>query len=202
MNINEFNPNDYPSDLRGWDSQAPIFREVIEEVKPKVIIEVGSWLGASAIHMASICEELNTTILCVDTWLGSLEMWLYPHDPEHQSDALKLKFGYPQLYYTFLSNITRAGYQSKIIPYPMTSRIAAQYFTYHNFKADLIYIDASHDYKSVKDDLYAYWPLLNDNGILFGDDYTWNSVQLAVHHFSDSISRVVTGTQRHYIIRK
>ena len=47
--------------------------KVIADVKPKLIVEVGTWKGASAIYMAKICRklELNTEIVCIDTWLGT-----------------------------------------------------------------------------------------------------------------------------------
>lgn len=36
---------------------------------------------------------------------------------------------------------------------------------------DFVYIDASHDYKSVKDDIEAWWPKVKSGGILSGHDY-------------------------------
>jgi hypothetical protein len=34
----------------------------------------------------------------------------------------------------------------------------------------MIYIDGDHTYKSVMSDLESYYPLLNENGVLFGHD--------------------------------
>lgn len=48
----------------------PIFRYVISQLKPKLIIEVGTWKGASAVHMAELCKEYEidgAEIVCVDT---------------------------------------------------------------------------------------------------------------------------------------
>jgi hypothetical protein len=42
---------------------------------------------------------------------------------------------------------------------------------HHNVIADVIHIDAGHDYRSVKTDLQIWWPLLRPGGILIGDDY-------------------------------
>src|SRR5262245_9381175 len=70
-------------DMQGWGSDKPIFRTAIEAVRPRTIIELGSWKGLSAIHMAGLCRELglDTEIVCVDTWLGSPENWLDREDP-------------------------------------------------------------------------------------------------------------------------
>ena len=64
--------------------------------------------------------------------------------------------------------------------------IGARWFAKENIKADLIYIDASHDYEDVRVDLEAYWPLLNEGGVIFGDDYNehqWPGVVEAVNEF-------------------
>lgn len=193
-----------PADVRGWDSESPSITQVIEKARPALIIEVGSWLGASAIHMASCCKTLglDTKIVCVDHWLGSLEMWLYPDDPEHQADALNLKHGYPTLYYTFLSNVVRAGHDDCIITFPTTSHIAAQWFARKDVQADAIYLDASHDDASVTADLHAYWPLVKEGGVLFGDDLPWPSVAAAVSKFAKEINRPLEGNWRHWEVWK
>lgn len=42
---------------------------------------------------------------------------------------------------------------------------------------DWVYIDGSHFYKDVLDDLNAWRPKLRNNGILFGDDYYWRDTE-------------------------
>ena len=58
--------------------------------------------------------------------------------------------------------------------------------------ADLIHIDAAHEYPDVKEDIALYWPLLAPGGILLGDDYIpgpgppgpgWPGVVQAVEEF-------------------
>ena len=65
-------PADYPDDLQGWGSDHPILAAAIEKLRPKRIVEVGSWKGRSAINMARIVRALglDCEIVCVDTWLG------------------------------------------------------------------------------------------------------------------------------------
>lgn len=169
-----------PENLQGWNSNHSIFETLIKKTNPQTIIEIGTWKGASAINMAKICKglELDTKIYCVDTWLGSVEFWNdLSETPERD---LMLKNGYPQIYYQFLSNIIHHNLQDVIIPVPNTSANAAKILSYHNIKADLIYIDASHEYEDVKADIKAYLPLLNKGGVMFGDDYGWPGVRKAV----------------------
>jgi hypothetical protein len=170
-------------DLQGWGSEDQVFEALIKAVKPKVIVEVGSWKGASAIHMAKLCTELGlpTKIICVDTWLGSAEHHIY----KKWRKDLKFSYGYPQLYFTFLSNVMKCGCQDRIIPLPATSEVAFEVLMKKDIRPDLIYIDGSHTYDAVRRDLNLYWELLLHPGVLFGDDYLqWSDVTNAVNSFS------------------
>lgn len=164
--LNGFVP--LPEDRHGWNSTSPVFKELIEETQPKVIVEVGSWKGASAIEMATRAKELglDTTIYCVDTWLGSLE---FRENREKYGETWDLmeKHGYPQVYCQFLSNVVHAGVEEMIEPLPTTAKIGARLVP----SAKLIYVDAGHEYEDVIEDIEAYWLKLEDGGVMFGDDY-------------------------------
>jgi hypothetical protein len=84
------------------------------------------------------------------------------------------------VYYQFLANIVQADLQDVIIPFPQTSPIAARWLSQFGVRADLIYIDGSHDEPDVRCDLESYRPLVADGGCLFGDDINWDSVRRAV----------------------
>lgn len=166
--------------VAGWNSYSAEFQKIIEKQRPQTIIEVGTWLGASAIHMAGICKNLglSTKIYCVDTWLGAEEFWTRMAGTEERN--LKLKNGYPSVYFDFLANVVEHDLQEVITPVPNTSFIGSVILNHYGIKADLIYIDGSHLYEDVKSDILAYRPLLNEGGTMFGDDIGWQSVQQAV----------------------
>jgi hypothetical protein len=172
-----------PEDRHGWNADSPLFRGLIERLRPKLIVEVGTWKGASALHMAGLCGELGleTEIVCVDTWLGSAEMW-HDHNNPLRYRSLRLRHGYPQVYFQFISNVIHAGQQSRITPFPQTSANAAEWFATKGLRADMIYLDGSHCYAGVKADIAAWWPLVRSGGVLFGDDFddNWPDVQMAV----------------------
>ena len=94
-----FDVSDYKLDLQGWGSFDENFESLIDKTKPNLILEIGTWKGASAINMANICEryKLNTQIICIDTWLGALEFWTNKQDPERYL-SLDLRFGYPNVF--------------------------------------------------------------------------------------------------------
>jgi hypothetical protein len=183
--VNTFGGNIYdgiqPSgvdDVQGWNSRLPIFGDLIREVMPTTIIEVGTWLGASAIHMATHCKKvgLPATIWCVDTWLGAEEFWY----SDTKDRDLRMRHGYPQVYFNFLANVVQHGCQDMIIPVPCTSSIAARVLKAQGVVADLIYIDGSHHHDDVRSDIRSYIPLLRPGGVLFGDDCEQFSVRTAL----------------------
>jgi hypothetical protein len=164
----------------GWNSYSSIFNKLISQVRPSVIIEVGSWLGASAIHMAKCCRSLSldTKIYCVDTWLGAEEFWNSYSSTNERN--LKLKNGYPQVYFDFLANVVEHEVQDMIIPVPNTSHIGSMILQKRGVLSELIYIDGSHDYVDVLGDIKDYYKLLLPGGVMFGDDIGWDGVRSAV----------------------
>jgi hypothetical protein len=175
-----------PLQLTGWNGNKPIFRELIEKLKPTTIIEVGTWKGQSTITMGNAVRDfgLNTKIHCVDTWLGAIEFWTSAKNTSERN--LLTVNGYPQVYYQFLSNVVHNNLQDIILPFPNTSENGYRYFKYNNITAQMIYIDASHEEDDVYKDLNNYYELLEINGILFGDDYQkdWPGVINSVNKFS------------------
>lgn len=165
-----------PEDLRGWNGEADIFGKLIQQTNPVNIIEVGTWKGQSAITMAKDVPR-GTKIFCVDTWLGALEFM-----GETGERDLMLKNGYPQVYYQFLSNVVHNNCRDIIIPVPQTSSIAARWFKKQGIKAELIYIDGSHDEQDVYDDLCNYYDICTK--VMFGDDWRYFAdVERAVTRF-------------------
>ena len=94
--------------------------------------------------------------------------------------------GFPQVYFKFLSNMVHLGLEQYVIPFPSTSRLAAGLLKHHNVQADLIHIDATHEYTDVLEDITLWWDILTPGGVLLGDDYldNWPGVQHAVKEFA------------------
>ncbi|PNX71708.1 S-adenosyl-L-methionine-dependent methyltransferase domain-containing protein [Trifolium pratense] len=58
--------------VKGWGSNNAVFENLIHKVKPEIIVEVGTFLGASALHMAKLTQRLGlkTQIYCIDDFRG------------------------------------------------------------------------------------------------------------------------------------
>ena len=170
-----------PLDLQGWaSSDSPVFEKLIDEVKPDLIIEVGTWKGRSAIQMAKYClkHKKDFEIVCVDTWLGSVEHWAGV-DPNLRNK--NFKNGRPNIYEQFLSNVVRSGMEKYITPFPIDSINGALSLHLLKAQADIIYIDAGHEYLSVKCDLYEYSKLVRPGGCILGDDFFYGPVASAAY---------------------
>ena len=159
-----------PFDSHGWFRQGnqKNLNFLISKYKPKVIVELGTWLGSSAIFMASRLDE-DGKLYSVDDWTASSDQSIQLDKSVHS----KL----PTLYQQFLSNVIHHNLTDKIIPVRMKTLEAAKAL---NIKADLIYVDASHDEESVFNDIMHWHPKLNPQGIMCGDDWYAPSVQKGV----------------------
>ncbi len=164
---------DLPFDNQGWFWNGKQLESCILEMKPKVVIEVGSWLGSSTRFIAQRLPK-EGKLYAVDTWQGSGDEELHQKDPR-----------LPYLYQLFLSNVKHAGLTNIIVPIRMDSIEASKAL---NVKADLIYIDAGHDTESVYNDIMAWLPHLKKGGIFCGDDWMWYSVRLAVERAAKELN--------------
>lgn len=132
-------------------------------------IEVGSWKGKSSAYMAVEIANSNKQIefICIDTWEGSIE---------HQNDP-----NLHNLYNIFKSNMSPlAGYYTEI---KMKSLDAVKLFDDNSI--DFVFIDASHEYEDVKNDILQWYPKIKVGGVLAGHDYYINS------NFNSGVNRAV-----------
>lgn len=204
--MNTFNLNDLPSpycDLatilpfneHGWYANGQWIEKIITTNNVTTVIEVGSWLGSSTRHIASLLPE-GGIVYAVDVWAET------PEVVQHLSAASWSSI-HPVIYEQFLSNVIHVGLTDKIIPLKMLSQDAASLLSTYETEFDLIYIDAAHDTISVTKDLGSYFPLIaNTTGILCGDDWTWQSVQIAVLAFAEKHNLTVYADYNFWFLKK
>ncbi len=164
-----------PADTHGWYENAAQMEEIIKRYSVKTVVEVGSWLGKSTMHIASNLPN-NGKLYAVDHWQGNIEQ--QPGQP-FWHHAL------PYAYEQFLSNMIHAGLAYKVVPLRMDSQEAVREIQARNVHVDLVYLDANHDTESVYRFLNAWYPFVKGHGVLCGDDWTWPSVVVAVKRFAE-----------------
>ena len=176
FNALRFRPN-----LFGWNSDHEFLTSTFALVSASIVIEVGVWNGGSSITMARALKAQNAgaSLIAVDTWLGSSEHYEHPE----WFPQLLMENGYPSIFYTFLTNVIEASVHDVVIPLPLDSWNAFQVLSRKQIKAQVIHIDATHDFDAVLSDLRTWWQVLAPAGYLILDDYDWPSVHDAVHAF-------------------
>lgn len=178
-----------PIDLGGWQAHPCLYLKLVEQVRPRLIVEVGVWKGSTTLIFAEALRHYRSVsrgkVVAVDTWLGALEFWRKRADDLTRD--LKFVNGYPSVYYNFLSNVVHQGLQDQVVPFPSPSLMAAQYFRVMKppVSIDILHLDGSHEYEDVAADLAAWWPVIRKGGVVIGDDYHrgWPGVIRAVDEF-------------------
>ncbi|KAK8957190.1 hypothetical protein KSP39_PZI001185 [Platanthera zijinensis] len=153
---------------RGWGSTNPVFADLISSLRPLIIIELGTFLGASALHMAALTRNhsLQSLILCVDDFRGwpVFRSRLARHVPApRHADSLLL--------HQFMLGVSVAGETGRVFPVPFSTSSALAAFCDWGIYGDLIEVDAGHDFHSAWSDLNKAYAVLRTGGILFGHDY-------------------------------
>lgn len=171
---------------------------LIQRVRPRSIIEVGSWTGRSANYFAEACRSqgLAPLIVCVDTFLGSTEHWTIPDFRK----ALDRKNGRPTLLEHLQANTIARGNTDMVFPFPIDSVSGSHVMRETGFRADLIFIDAAHGYETVKTDVLSYWPLVSERGAMFGADYQYGPLARAVHECASQVGAQVLTAGRYWLL--
>jgi len=135
---------------------------IAEHGRPPVVLEIGSWAGRSAIEM---CKAGAMGVCCVDTWEGN------KNDPG--TTVYDGSRGTPLE--VFQRNVANRPISWHVGRSPdMADR-------FEDASADIVYIDAEHDYDSVCRDIAAWKPKAKH--ILAGHDYhIFDAVRLALEN--------------------
>jgi hypothetical protein len=161
-------PPDVAEDWHGWlcaDTAAAL----VEACRrgPRVIVELGSWLGYSA--RAMLENAPGATLICIDHWQGS---------PEHQPETGNLDWSrrLPTLYPTFLRNLW--PWRARVIPLRADTLVGMCLVVERGVIPGLVYVDSEHSVERVSDELAFItnsWPTAE----IVGDDYDNSAVKLA-----------------------
>ena len=150
--------------------------------KPDVI-EVGSWLGDSAVAMAPYCMSLT----CVDNWEGTDGDWT-----RQLQETIGGGSPVEEIFYHNTKDITNISRASGL-----SVNIAKGGW---NRNADIVFIDADHSYESTKADILAWLPVVKDGGVMIGHDYlvdNFPGVKQAVHEIFESHVRPYAISEDH-----
>lgn len=132
------------------------------------ILEIGSWVGASALSFAQGLKRYNNckgTITCIDAWTPFFDREIHNNDHYRNMEmALTTDSAY-QLFLHNVSTIPKSitcqhlkGKSEKLLPLLRENTF------------NIVFIDGDHAYNAVSSDIKNSLSLVKDGGVICGDD--------------------------------
>jgi predicted O-methyltransferase YrrM len=159
--------------------QGQLLKDIVSRVNPRIILEVGCFIGVSTIWMASSLEELNS-----DGFIHSVDLFetIMP-SPPHCYGYLKNPFEFAQ------KSAVSAQLAYRIKFHKMNSNELGKKFTkIIGQPIDLLFIDGDHSIHGCLDDFVSFYPHVSVGGsILLHDIYPqycgYHGPRYVIDHF-------------------
>jgi len=151
---------DVPKNGHGWfgEKDTKVIREILEGRPTGTLLEIGSWLGKSTRWFCTIFDHVT----CVDTWMGSRKFYKEGYVLKNVRAVL------PVLFETFLVNCWNQ--KDQIFPVRMASPVGIGYLAEQDIVFNAVFLDGSHEYADVVEDLIAI-KKLPGKPFVFGHDW-------------------------------
>jgi hypothetical protein len=175
---------------------------------PGIAIELGVWKGSTTRLLAKKFKEVHA----VDAWHvrayeNTTEWDGFKNYVKRYADKYRippieenLQLEYEKVYKEVVTKLK--GYDNVTI-HRMTTK---EFFNSYTGGADLIYVDGSHSYQDVYDDLICSWDILNDGGLIVCDDYDtggWKpDVPKAINNFAKDLDLGYYVQRDHAVFKK
>jgi glycosyltransferase involved in cell wall biosynthesis len=136
-----------------WCGHLPFAAWVIETVKPKIFVELGTHSGNSyfAFCQSVKSHNLNTKCFAIDTWEGD------SHAGSYSDEVYREVCDHNKVNYQNFSKLLRTTFDE-----------ALSFF--EDESIDLLHIDGLHTYEAVKHDFETWLPKLSTNAIVLFHD--------------------------------
>lgn len=149
-----------------WIQHVPFAFWLTEQVKPKLLVELGVHTGMSYFAFCQSVKANNLPTLCygIDTWKGDEHAGLYSEDI-----WLDVQNHNAQEYASF-SYLLRTTFNDAL-PY------------FEDKTIDLLHIDGYHTYEAVREDFEKWLPKMAANGIVVFHDIVVREREFGVYKF-------------------
>lgn len=152
--------------LSAWTEHVPFAFWLIEAVRPKIFVELGTHLGMSYFAFCQAIEKLNldTKSFAVDLWTGD------EHSGSYGPEVYNSVRGHNEALYSRFSSLEKNTFDD-----------ACTYFV--DGTVDLLHIDGLHTYEAVKHDFETWLPKLSQTAIVLFHDTNVRERDFGVFRF-------------------
>jgi glycosyltransferase involved in cell wall biosynthesis/predicted nucleic acid-binding Zn-ribbon protein len=158
--------------LVSWSSHVPFGYDLVAELRPRVLVELGAHSGESYFAFCQSVRENQTATTCyaVDTWRGDPQAGFYGEDIYREVERHNREF-YPDFSYLVRSTFDEAlaGFADGSI--------------------DLLHIDGLHTYQAVKHDFEAWLPKVSETGVILFHDIAARHADFGAWKLWEEIAR-------------
>ncbi len=166
----------FPDFAWSWAGHKYFVYDLIRNLKPQTIVELGTHRGTSFFSMCQAVKDghLDTNLYAVDTWQGEKHSGLYDESILKEVKKIKRKF-----YSLLNANLLRTTFDD-----------AKKKFA--NDVIDLLHIDGLHTYEAVKHDFDNWLDRVKKNGIIILHDINERKKDFGVYRLWEEIKKRYT----------
>ncbi len=156
-----FNPIDYPICLeeigrllgKSWSMHLPFGLALVQMVKPRIIVELGTFQGESYCAFCQSVKRLGLDTRCyaVDTWRGD------GHSGFYRDDVINDLRAHHDPLYSGFSTLISGTFDDAIDKF-------------QDGEIDLLHIDGAHTYEAASHDFHTWLPKISARGIVMLHD--------------------------------
>jgi tetratricopeptide (TPR) repeat protein len=156
--------------LSTWIGHIPFAMTIVDILKPKLLVELGSFTGESFCAFCQGVKELGLETKCyaVDTWQGD------PHADFYTPFVLMDLKAHTDLHYPGFATLLPKTFDEALNDFEDKS-------------IDLLHIDGLHTYEAVKHDFETWLPKVSDKAVILFHDIAIKNTDFGVWKFWDEI---------------
>jgi hypothetical protein len=177
-----FKPDRYcPSGIGNWSGHLPFAADLIDALKPSLVVELGTHYGESyfGFCQAIRAQGLSCQAYAVDTWVGDSQTGKYGEDVFQEVSAHNTE------HYQSFSTLLRTTFDE-----------ATKCF--NDGSIDLLHLDGCHTYEAIQHDFGNWLPKVRAGGVILLHDTALRKGEFGAWRFWEEVSQIYPSFAFHH----